>query len=330
MRLRRLHFGGFPSALLAVFVCACGPLKPATTDAGSSKVDVTAPWLEVPMAVNDAKGQVLRLRSSSNELYAFVEYQWVQRTVGPTFAMIYSFDTPDLLHFEFSATGHLAAATGTELLSCASGCQSAQHEAYGAPEDLIAVCSGDDELALISQKGDGGTRVFAELGASWDAIGSSPTSRVTGCARSANGGVLLSHRGLISLVQRDGGVKLETPDTSALSLASSEVLWGSPFTAGGRFAVGSEHGTVAIRSTSGAWSTAAVTPASITALTMSGDEVWVVDSNLDLFRHSHDTWSAVGRGPELRSIQSIAIMGSDVYVGGTDTSGRAKVFRRAR
>lgn len=114
--------------------------------------------------------------------------------------------------------------------------------------------------------------------------------------------------------------------------ASSLEPWSKLATDGQAVVSASTQGAVARRASNGTWTVERVLDGEITALALSKSGLWVAATGIGLAQFDGTSWHDAGPGPSpLTRFEALALdEAQHVYVGGTDATGVARVFRRER
>jgi hypothetical protein len=290
-------------------------------------------WTEVALQVPPGtQGTVQRLAAHPGEVFALVANQYLLRSVGSRFDEVLVFTNPDLDTFQLSGSGAVAAISFRTLMSCTSNCgPGGTYVDFGLPAAPIALCGSADELGVMTKASDAGASLFAQTDAGWDPVTRLNVNGPMDCARTTRGDFFVAGQGAVGNANLTS-VSLEVPDTSALGRASSSEVWTKMGTDGTWVIAASVRGAVARRPEDAGWRVDTALGGEIAALAVeSPSEIWVVGTGLGLARFDGTRWSPAGQGPALlTSFDALALEGPHVYVGGSDASGVARVFRRLR
>lgn len=290
-------------------------------------------WTEVALQVpSGTMGSVTRLAAGQSEVFAYVADQYVLRSAssGTRFNEVLVFTNPDLWDFQASLTSHAAALSFSTMLACFDTCANGNNfDQFGAGS-ARGLCNGADQLALMTRSSDGGTNVYAQDGGEWNPFGFAPLRTPLGCTRAPEA-VYFAALGGVTAAYPDGGSQLEVPSVTALGRNSANESWNFITTDGVQVFASSVQGAVAIRSAGGTWTTATALNGEISALGVGADgDLWVAGTGVGLAHFTGGTWVPSAGPPLLSAYASLAVEGPHVYVGGTDASGVARVFRRLR
>lgn len=290
-------------------------------------------WTEVALQVpNGTMGAVTRLAAGNGEVFAFVADQYIlaNPSSGTRFNEVLVFTNPDLWEFQASHSSKAAAIAFSTMLACFSGCESGNNYDQLGAGSARGLCNGSDGLALMTRASDGGTNLYAQDGGDWDLYGSVPLRTPLGCTRAPDA-VYFAALGGITAAWPDAGSTIEVPSVTALGRNSANESWSFINTDGTQIFASSVQGAVAIRSLGGTWATSSAIGGEITALGVGRDgDLWVAATGIGLAHFTGGSWSASAGPTQLVSLRSLAVEGPHVYVGGADSSGVARVFRRLR
>ena len=273
-----------------------------------------------------------RLASRPGEIWALIGGQYLLRSVGARFDEVRVYSSPAVGHFQFSGSGAAALTSFNVLTSCHSNCEAnLAFTDFGLPATPIALCGSADSLGLMTRTADAGAALYEQATSSWDFVGKVNVRSPLDCVRTTRGELFVAGTGAVGNVNGSGAV-LEVPDTTGLGRVSANEPWSKAATDGTAVIVASVRGAVARRPEDAGWSVASALNGEISALAVeSSSEIWVIGTGLGLARFDGTQWRAAGAGPTtLTSFEAMALEGAHVYVGGRDSAGVARIFRRLR
>lgn len=321
-----------------LLLLACTPLVRPGQDAGSgggagggsgggTGAGGAGAWVEVPLALTGAQGDVQRLAARAGEVWAMVAHGAVLRATTGRFELLWDVTPPNLLDFALTPGGRAAVLTDGALLGCTSGCDAPAGyvvEVVTLPRSR-AVCSGGEALVYLVGLADGGTALFDFDGAQWNRAEDVPVREARQCAVDTAGRVYVGGRGAVGLAA-DGGVDLIAPATGALARLPGDELWTLVAADSVAFAASAQGAGVR----GDAWSALPALAGAAAALAVRSPTQAAVFGTGTAARFDGTAWRPDVAPAALASITA-ATYGTDgaLYVGGSDATGAPRIFRRA-
>jgi len=326
------------AVICCLLLLACTPLVRPGQDAGTgggtggggsgggAGGGSGGPWVEVPIAITGAQGDVQRLAARPGEVWAMVGHGAMVRATTGRFELLWDATPPNLLDFALTPAGQVAVLTDGALLACTSACEAfASYADFALPAHPLAVCSGGEALEFLVGLGDGGTTLFAFDGAGWNRTDDVPVKDARQCAVDTAGRIYVGGRGAVG-IDADGGVSLVMPATGALSRPPESELW----TLVAAESVGFAASAQGAGARGDAWSALPALSGSAAALAVRSPTQAFVFGTSSAARFDGTAWRPDVAPATLTTITAAAY-GPDgaLYVGGSDATGAPRVFRRA-
>ncbi len=244
------------------------------------------------------------------------------------------FATPVISDFQLSGTGLVALTPLASLMACTASCElGAGYDEYGLGATPLAVCGSADFLGVMTRTPAAGAALYEQNanGTQFDFVHKLNLRMPLDCARTTRGELFVAGQGGVGNATATG-TSIEVPSTAALGRVSTNEPWTKVATDGTWVIASSARGAVARRPEDGGWQVASALTCEITALAVeSATEVWVAGTGLGLARFDGTGWTPAGQGPsQLTRFDALAVENAQVYVGGRDAAGVARVFRRLR
>lgn len=356
-----VRWGRGSSALFLALFLSCGALTPLRSDGGAPDAGPTAggggtggggalgggtggggatgggttelPWAEVALQIpGGTLGTVQRLAARPGEIFALVANQYLLRSAGGRFNEVLVYFDPVLDDFQLSASGAVAMTVLNRVQSCTSGCEAGGAYAdYGLGAAPLAVCGSPGLLGVMTRAPDAGVALYEQTATSWGSVSRLNLRSPVDCARTTAGNFFVAGQGGVGNVNMTQA-SVEVPEVTSLGRVSANEAWTKVASDGTWVIAASARGAVARRSQTLGWSVATALQGEISALAVeSAAEIWVVGTGLGLARFDGRQWGAAGVGPtQLVTSDALALEGGYVYVGGRDSAGVPRVFRRLK
>jgi hypothetical protein len=237
-----------------------------------------------------------------------------------------TYETPVVLYLSSTQTGHVAFTAFQTLFACSANCSNSNsYDNPALPRTPVAVCGGDDKLAVLTTATDAGAAVLMELDGGWAPSVALDVGEPQGCTRSGDAVFITTQGGVFNSFTR------AVEHITVAGRDGSLEPWHFAGTAGTAVFVTSDLGAVARRDSLGVWSATQVTSSVIDALAVESDESAFVAAGNSLFQLEGSVWQPLGSGPgALTGITGLAVQPTALYAGGVDAAGRPRIFRQRR